>query len=70
MTTLKEVELALLHFINSELAKEWVKNDIVKMKIASGYDDWMNDVNDHHCPLTLEEYIETCLDNPSYIGFN
>lgn len=41
-----------------------------KMKLAMTYDDWMNDIHDHKCFLTLKEHIETCLDEPRYIGIN
>ena len=69
MTTLKEVENALSELIEEKLAVIWLKNDIVKMKLATGYDDWMDDIDDHHCPLTLKEYIETCINTPGYIDY-
>lgn len=70
MTTLKEVEKALSEIKENKLASNWVANDIIKMKLAMGYDAWINDINDHQCILTLIEYIETCIDNPKYIGYN
>ena len=67
MTTIQEVSEALRN-MNNELANEWSKNDIIKKRIATGYDDWKNDIHDHKLFLSLTEYIETCLDDPRIIG--
>lgn len=66
MTTIKDVEKALLTMNTHELARKWIHNDIIKMKIAQGYDAWINDIHDHKLFLTLIEYIETRLDTPEY----
>lgn len=70
MTTIKQVEFVLLQLIDeeNETARRWISNDIIKMKLADSYDAWMDDVDDHECPLTLREHIESCIDIPEYIG--
>lgn len=70
MTTLQEVTTALASMKDEELAQQWLHNDVVKMKIAICYDDWMSDVDDHKLPLSLIEYIEVCLDEPAHIGIH
>lgn len=67
MTTINEVETILLELKENKIACSWIANDIIKMKLAMGYDDWMDDVDDHKCPLTLKEYIESCIDTPNYM---
>lgn len=69
MTTLKEVERALSELIDEDLAKKWINNDIVKKKLATGYDAWIDDIKDHQCYLTLKEYIKTCIGTPEYIDY-
>ncbi|WP_059049041.1 hypothetical protein [Paenibacillus senegalimassiliensis] len=66
MTTLKEVEAALhqLTTQGNETAKRWINNDIMKMKLAMSYDAWMEDIEDHQYPMTLPEYIESCIEGP------
>lgn len=66
MTTIKEVEKALLEIIEYKEASKWIKNDIIKINIAKGYDGWMQDIHDHKMMLTLTEYIEFLLDTPGY----
>lgn len=68
MTTTQEVSDVLESMKESELAQQWLHNDIVKMRIAIHYDDWITDLDDHKLNLSLTEYIETCLDNPNLIG--
>lgn len=68
MTTIQEVTDILALMSDSKLAQEWLHNDIVKIKLAISYDAWMDDIDDHKLPLTLKEHIETCLDEPRYIG--
>lgn len=68
MTTLQDVTVALASFKDETLAKQWLNDDVVKMRIATHYDSWMADVDDHKCPLTLIEYIEVCIDEPQTIG--
>lgn len=66
MTTIKDVENALWTIIDYKYASKWLKNDIIKMNIAKGYDGWMRDIKDHKMPLTLIEYVEYLLDTPEY----
>jgi hypothetical protein len=68
MTTLQEVTTALANMTDEELAQQWLHNDIIKMRIATHYDSWMDDIDDHKLHLTLIEYIEVCLDEPRTIG--
>jgi hypothetical protein len=68
LTSITEVYEELLK-MDSDLAKEWLHNDIVKFKIAASYDDWMEDLDDHHMPLSLFEHIEVCLDTPEIIDY-
>lgn len=71
MTTIEDVAKELKLFVgHHDLAEEWLHNDIVKMKIAMSYDAWLNDIDDHKLHLTLKEHIETCLDEPGYIGIH
>jgi hypothetical protein len=65
MTTIREVERAL-QFVEHALAIEWSQNDIIKSKIANGYDNWIKDFRDHKLFLTLPEYIETLVETPGY----
>lgn len=67
MTTIQKVTEVLTAMSDNDLAREWLNNDIIKKKIANAYDAWMSDAHDHKLPLTLEEYIETCLDEPEKI---
>lgn len=69
MTTIKEVEKALLELSEHKVAKEWYHNDIIKIKLAKHYDDWISDINDHHFFMTLVEHIETCIDNAPFIDY-
>jgi hypothetical protein len=68
LTTINDVYNELLK-MEDELAKEWLHNDIVKFKIATTYDDWMEDVHDHNLPLSLQEHIEVCMDTPELIDY-
>jgi hypothetical protein len=68
MTTLQQVTEALASMTDEELAQQWLHNDLIKMRIATHYDAWMDDIDDHKLPLTLIEYIETCIDEPRKLG--
>lgn len=62
MTVIRNVEAALLMVFEYKQASYWIQNDIIKINLAKGYDDWMQDVHDHKMPLTLKEYIVFQLD--------
>lgn len=66
MTTINDVEEALFKVIDYKQANKWIHNDIIKSKIAKGYDAWIKDLHDHKMPLTLIEYVEYLLDTPEY----
>lgn len=70
MTTVEEVAEVLASMKDNNLVRQWLHNDIVKMKIAMSYDAWLDDIDDHKLHLTLKEHIETCLDEPGYIGIH
>jgi hypothetical protein len=65
VTGLKDVELVLRN-LDTPLAKEWLHNDIVKMKLAVSYDDWMNDSWDHGHECTLREHIIDMINLPGF----
>lgn len=69
MTTINDVEKALSKVIDYKQASEWIRNDIIKSKIAKGYDAWIQDLHDHKMPLTLIEYAEYLLDTPDYFKY-
>jgi len=70
LTTVEEVAEVLASMKDNNLVRQWLHNDIVKMKIAMSYDAWLDDIDDHKLHLTLKEHIETCLDEPGYIGIH
>lgn len=64
MTTIEDVAKELEQFIgHHDLAEEWLHNDIVKMKIAMSYDDWLDDIDDHKLHLTLKSISKRVLMN-------
>lgn len=69
MTTIEEIEIELKKFVDIHpLAKEWLHNDIFKIKIATSYDDWIEDHEDQQDAFgTLEGHVEFCLIHPTII---
>ena len=71
MTTVKEVENQLAKFFGAhKLAEEFFNNDIIKMKIAISYDDWVNDhpQSEEEDYGGLEGHVEYCLIHPELLG--
>lgn len=66
MTRMDEVADILVE-IKSERAQSWLHNDIIKMKLAMSYDDWLEDTGIF---FTLEEHIHYYLENPSLVENN
>lgn len=68
-TTTQNVLDALLELGDYKNAREWIHNDIMKSKIAKGYDAWIKDIEDHKLHLTLSEYITYLLDTPEHFEY-
>lgn len=49
-------------------AKQYVKNEIIKMKIVKSYSAWINDHNIKHSLKELSIHIDYCLDTPELIN--
>jgi hypothetical protein len=47
--------------LDNDLAREWLQNEIIKMKLAISYDDWIEDTG---YQFTLMEHILYYLENP------
>jgi hypothetical protein len=70
-TKIEDVSYKLMLFLDHhKLAQEWIKDDIIKKKIASTYDDWVNDHANQPEMLApgLEAHVELCLIHPELIG--
>lgn len=70
MTTINDVGFELSKFIGQHhLAKEWLNNDIIKMKIVMSYEAWIIDhIDQPEMQIPLEGHVEYCLIHPELLG--
>lgn len=66
MTTIKDVDLILMEIINEDqdpLAEVWLKNDLIKKRLATSYDDWILDHEDQpEMQFSLRVHVDYYLD--------
>ena len=64
ITTIQEVTDVLAD-IDDNLARKWLKNDIIKKNLAISYDFWLEDTR---IPMTLKEHILQYLAHAEELG--
>ncbi|WP_191277220.1 hypothetical protein [Neobacillus kokaensis] len=64
ITNIHEVENVLAS-MNHQLARKWLKNDLIKRSLAVSFDYWLEDTG---IPMTLEQFVQQYLELAPDLG--